>query len=189
VKRYAFCPVCGGRLDQGRPEVDGLGMLLCPTCGFEFWQNSKPAVGAFVIRSIDGRLSVLLTRRGIEPHKGTWDTPGGYLKNGEHPEEGLARELREELGASIVRPRLLTVSIDEYPRDDVAEEARFVLTLFYRCEIQGDAPLLPADDVAEAAWFPLHEPPPPIGFPGTVSALSLLRKSLRPDPAPRPDSG
>jgi len=189
VKRYAFCPVCGARLDRERPAVSGPGMLPCSACGFEFWQNSKPAVGAFVVRTIDGRPSVLLTRRGIEPHKGTWDTPGGYLKNGEHPEEGLARELREELGAAIVRPRLLTVSIDEYPREDVAEEARFVLTLFYRCDIRGDAPLAPADDVAEAAWFPLDEPPPPIGFPGAVSALSFLRESLRRDPVPGPGSG
>ncbi len=164
-------------------------MLACPSCSFEFWQNSKPAVGAFVVRTILGRPSVLLTRRGIEPHKGTWDCPGGYLENGEHPEEGLARELREELGASIDRPRLLTIGIDEYPRDDVAEEARFVLTLFYRCDILGDAPLVPADDVAEAAWFPLDDPSPPIGFTGTVNALSVLMSAIRGEAGPGQRSG
>jgi 8-oxo-dGTP diphosphatase len=164
-------------------------MLVCLSCGFEFWQNSKPAVGALIVRTIHGRPSVLLTRRGIEPHKGAWDCPGGYLENGEHPEAGLARELREELGATIARPRLLNAAIDEYPRDDVVEEARFVLTLFYRCDIEGDAPLVPADDVAEAAWFPLDDLPRRIAFPGMVSALSTLRKSVRQKAAPGPRSG
>jgi 8-oxo-dGTP diphosphatase len=164
-------------------------MLVCTACGFEFWQNSKPTVAALVVRMVDGRPSVLLARRGIEPYKGMWDCPGGYLDNGEHPEAGLARELREELAATIERPRLLSIAIDEYPREDVAEEARFVLTLFYRCDIMGDAPLVPADDVVEAAWFPLHDPPPPIGFPGTVGALSLLRSSIGDQPATGRRSG
>ena len=189
MKQYAFCPVCGGRLDREHQAVPGRGMLVCTSCRFEFWQNSKPAVGAIIVRTMHGRPAVLLTRRGIEPHKGTWDSPGGYLENGEHPEEGLAREVHEELGVAIARLRLLTVAIDQYPRDDVAEEARFVLTLFYRCEILGDATLTSADDVAEAAWFPLHDPPPPIGFAGTVSALSVLKDTLRQEAARGPRSG
>ena len=189
MKQYAFCPVCGGRLDRENQAIPAQSMLMCTSCTFEFWQNSKPAVGALVIRTINERPSVLLTRRGIEPHKGTWDSPGGFLSNGEHPEDGLARELREELGAAIARPRLLTVAIDQYPRDDVAEEARFVLTLFYRCDLQGDAPLVPADDVAEAAWFPLHDPPPSIGFAGTVHALLVLKESLQRETASGPRSG
>jgi len=190
VKQYRFCPVCGGRLDREHQAVPGLAMLVCTACRFEFWQNSKPAVGAFVVRSIDGQPSLLLTRRGIDPYKGMWDTPGGYLENGEHPEAGLARELREELGAAIARPRLLSLAIAEYPREDVAEEARFVLTLYYRCDIVGEGPLVPADDVVEAAWFPLHDPLPQIAFPGAVGpALAALVMSLGEEAAPGARSG
>ncbi len=150
-------------------------MLRCPSCAFEFWQNSKPAVGALIVRTIDGQPHVLLTRRAIDPHKGKWDLPGGYLDNGELPEDGLAREMREELGAEIARPRLFTVGIDEYVREDVSEEARFVLGLYYLCELATEGPLVPADDVAEAAWAPLAGPFMDVAFPSNRAALALLR--------------
>jgi ADP-ribose pyrophosphatase YjhB (NUDIX family) len=177
VTSYKFCPVCGAPRGgaSGAPREPNL--LLCAACGFQFWQNSKPAVGAIVARKIDGRLHVLLARRGIDPYRGMWDLPGGFLENGEHPEHGLARELLEELGVPISRPQLLTVDIDEYPRDDVAEEARFVLSLYYRCEIPEDATLAPADDVTEAAWFPLDQLPDAIAFPSNLGALRAFARS------------
>jgi ADP-ribose pyrophosphatase YjhB (NUDIX family) len=116
-----------------------------------------------------------MTRRGVEPHKGMWDLPGGYLENGELPEDGLARELKEELGTRIDRPRLFMLGIDEYPRDDVAEEARFVLSLYFRCEIPPDARITAADDVAEAGWFPLKHVPSEIAFDSNRRALDELR--------------
>ncbi|HEY9594392.1 MAG TPA: NUDIX domain-containing protein [Spirochaetia bacterium] len=165
MKKYSFCPVCGASLSRAAGEA-APSVLLCPSCGFEFWQNSKPAVAAVVLDERDGRKSLLMTRRAIDPFKGWWDLPGGFLDNGEQPLDGLARELREELGV-VPRgvPTLLGADIDEYPRDDMAEEARFVLSLFYRCELAEDARLSPADDVTEAAWFPLDALPSQIAFP------------------------
>ena len=154
-------------------------MLACSACGFQFWQNSKPAVAAVVVTAIGGTPHVLLTRRGIEPHKGMWDLPGGYLDNGEHPEHGLLRELAEELGTTALNPRLCAVDIDEYPRDDVAEEARFVLSLYYRCDIPPDAVLSPADDVVEAAWFPLSALPDAIAFPSNRRLLAAMQKAAQ----------
>ena len=179
MKRYAFCPVCGAPFDRSRGASAGHGLLTCDACGFEFWQNSKPAVGAVVVRAIGGKPHVLFTRRGIQPHKGMWDLPGGYLDNGEHPEHGLLRELAEELGTTAVNPRLLAVDIDEYHRDDVAEEARFVLSLYYRCDIPPGAVLSPADDVAEAAWFPLSALPDDIAFPSIRRLLAALQKAAQ----------
>ena len=179
MKRYSFCPVCGSPYPPAGSSASAAPNLLwCPSCAFEFWQNSKPAVGALVVRVVDGRPQVLLTRRGIEPHKGMWDLPGGYLENGEEPEAGLARELQEELGTSIARPRLFTMGIDEYPRDDIAAEARFVLSIYYRCEIPADALLTAADDVAEAAWFPLGRPPAAMAFASNRRALEELCAAL-----------
>jgi 8-oxo-dGTP diphosphatase len=153
-------------------------LLTCLACGFEFWQNSKPAVGALVVRAVKGAPHVLLTRRAIDPYKGMWDIPGGYLDNGEQPEEGLSREIREELGAAVLRARLVRTDIDEYPRADVAEEARFVLTLYFRCDIPDDAILVPADDVAEAGWFPLDRLPHDIAFACNQRALAALRETM-----------
>jgi ADP-ribose pyrophosphatase YjhB (NUDIX family) len=154
-------------------------MLLCPSCGFEFWQNSKPAVAAVVIQTRDARPHLLLTKRGIEPYKGQWDLPGGFLNNGEQPVDGLTRELDEELGVRpSLPPALIHADIEEYPRDDMAAEARFVLSLFYRCDLPEGTLLVPADDVVEAAWFPLDALPADIAFPVNrrfIEGLAPLR--------------
>jgi ADP-ribose pyrophosphatase YjhB (NUDIX family) len=136
-------------------------------------------VGALVIRVIEGKPQVLLTRRGIEPRKGMWDVPGGFLDNGELPEAGLARELDEELGVGIARPRLFSLGIDEYPAESAAREARFVLSLYYRCDIPPDSRIAAADDVAEAAWFPLDDLPAPLAFASNQRALVELLLAWR----------
>ncbi|MGA2639491.1 MAG: NUDIX hydrolase [Spirochaetia bacterium] len=146
-------------------------------------------MSACVVRVVDALPQVLLTRRGIDPHKGMWDFPGGYLENGELPEAGLARELEEELGVRIARPRLFSLGIDEYPRDDVAEEARFVLSIYYRCDIPADVPLAAADDVAEAAWFPLNQPPGRMAFVSNRRALDELRAAWEAESRQAPASG
>ena len=175
MKRYSFCPVCGSAYPVTAPGAPVPGRLFCASCGFEFWQNSKPAVAALIVRLVGGLPEILLSRRGIEPHKGTWDCPGGFLHNGELPEDGLAREMKEELGTLIAKPRLFTVGIDEYPRDDIAEEARFVLSLYYTCELPPNASPSAADDVAEARWFPLSNSPANIAFESIRRALHELQ--------------
>ncbi|HET6452418.1 MAG TPA: NUDIX domain-containing protein [Spirochaetia bacterium] len=176
MKRYSFCPVCGVRYaDTARVDES---LLECAACGFLFWQNSKPAVGAIVTRARDGITEVLLTRRGVPPHRGSWDLPGGFLSNGEHPELGVARELREELQVASVRNlRLVGTGIVEYRRDDQAEEARFALPMYYRCEIDTDR-LTASDDVAEVRWYPLEHLPPDMAFPSDVAALAAFARSL-----------
>ncbi len=52
-----------------------------------------------VIFGFDGtKLRVLLVQRGIEPFKGRWAFPGGFMKMDESAEEGALRELQEETG-------------------------------------------------------------------------------------------
>jgi NAD+ diphosphatase len=178
VTHYSFCPVCAAALDRPGEPVSARVVYTCRKCGFEFWQNSKPAVAAVVTRVVAGVPHLLFTRRGIDPHKGKWDLPGGYLKNGEPPEVGLAREMQEELGIAISGLRLLAAGIEEYPRQDVAEEARFVLGLFYRCEIPADAALRPDDDVAEARWFPLGSLPSEMAWAADRRAIDILVRDL-----------
>jgi ADP-ribose pyrophosphatase YjhB (NUDIX family) len=204
VKRYSHCPVCGSPYGETRaPVASGVpggasdeastvlppSLLLCRSCGFHFWQNSKPAVGALVTRTRNGRPEILLSRRGIEPYKGMWDFPGGFLSNGETPEDGLARELREELNVQVHRPRLFSLAIDEYPAEEVAEEARFVLSIFYRCEIEPDGKLTASDDVAEVRWFPLEHPPAQIAFRSNVQTLRDLLRALSEESGQRRPSG
>ena len=79
------------------PEGDNREREVCADCGYVAYENPKVVVGSVV--SADGR--VLMCRRAIEPRKGFWTLPAGYLELGETLEEGAAREAREEAEAMI----------------------------------------------------------------------------------------
>ena len=174
---YSYCPVCGGglvRLPPGNTSSPD-DLRTCGSCGYEFWQNSKPCVSAVIVRADGQEQYILLTRRAIEPYRGCWDVPGGYLHNGEPPEQGLARELAEELSVPLLRPCLADIEIDEYLRADVPREARFTFNVFYLCTLPADIEPKPADDVTEARWFPLSEVPLGLAFPSNNRVLARLR--------------
>ena len=100
------------------------------------------------------RLQVLLIERGIEPYKGHWAFPGGFLKMDETAEEGAKRELKEETGlADAYIQQLYTFSNpDRDPRERVITIAYYALVKIQ--EVKG------GDDAASARWFPLDEIPP-----------------------------
>ena len=89
----------------GVPDGDTRERLVCSTCGHVDYRNPKVVVGSVVSRA--GR--VLLCRRAIEPRRGFWTLPAGYLELDETPEEGAQREAAEEAGAAIVTDGLLAV--------------------------------------------------------------------------------
>ena len=89
---WRVCPRCAHEL-----EKRDRGHLACPACGSAYWANSAPAVQGLLVR--DGR--VLIGRRKIEPRKGYWDLPGGFLEEGEDPLAGLRREFLEETGLEV----------------------------------------------------------------------------------------
>lgn len=159
-----FCQMCARRLRAVRDG--GRRRLRCPRCGWTFYDNAVPAAVAV----ITGRGRILLTRRALPPYAGTWDVPGGFLESGELPESALRRELREELGVAVRRAALIGFVVDRYgPRGFP------VLTIVYRVALGGTR-VRPADDVAEARWFPEGQVPfREIAFP---SLRRLLRRYL-----------
>ena len=87
------------------PDGDSLARRVCDHCGFVAYENPKIVVGS-VVRFED---RILLCRRAIEPGRGRWTIPAGYLELNETPDEGAAREAFEEAGARIEIARLLAV--------------------------------------------------------------------------------
>ena len=120
------------------------------------YKYPHPAVTtACVIFGFNGeRLQVLLIERGIEPFKGRWAFPGGFLKMDETAEEGAKRELKEETGLeNAYIQQLHTFSApNRDPRERVITIAYYALVKIQ--EVKG------GDDAASARWFPLDEIPP-----------------------------
>ncbi len=104
------------------PEGDNRERDVCADCGFVSYQNPKVVVGAVVVA--DGR--VLMCRRAIEPRKGFWTLPAGYMELGETLEEGAALEALEEAEAVIAIEGILGVfSIARISQVQVIFRARF----------------------------------------------------------------
>ena len=109
---------------------------------------------------------VLLALRAHDPRAGQWDLPGGYLEEGEHPEEGVRRELREEAGVEVAIDRLIGLYIDETGY----ATGGHTLNCHYLCHITDGFPT-PNDDVEELRWFAADALPEQIAFDNARAAL------------------
>jgi ADP-ribose pyrophosphatase YjhB (NUDIX family) len=98
-------PPPAGPVNRKVPEGDNRERLVCDSCGFILYSNPKVVVGAVVAH--DDR--VLLCRRAIDPRRGFWTIPAGYLELNESTAEGAMREAREEACADIAIDSLLAV--------------------------------------------------------------------------------
>ena len=87
------------------PDGDDRERLTCPDCGYIAYENPKMVAGAVV--TVGDKF--LLCLRAIEPRKGYWTLPAGYLELHETPEEGAKREAWEEARARIAIDALLAV--------------------------------------------------------------------------------
>jgi ADP-ribose pyrophosphatase YjhB (NUDIX family) len=144
---WEWCPRCRTGLDGDEAKVE------CPSCGFVHYGSSKATAGALCVDE-EGR--VLLGRRRAEPFVGRWDILGGFLEEGEHPLDGMRRELHEETGLEVEPVEFLGAWMDHYGGDP---DAQATLNLYWTARAVAGEPV-PADDVSELAWFE------PDGLPG-----------------------
>lgn len=93
------------RFQRRTPEGEDRERLICGECGFVAYENPKIVVGSLV--SEGGR--ILLCRRAIEPRRGFWTLPAGYMELGETVEEGAAREAWEEARVKLALQGILAV--------------------------------------------------------------------------------
>jgi ADP-ribose pyrophosphatase YjhB (NUDIX family) len=97
-----YCSECATPVQWQIPAGDNRPRHVCPGCGLIHYRNPKLVVGTLP----EWRDRLLLCRRAIEPRRGLWTLPAGFLENGETAWQGAARETLEEAGARV-RPLAL----------------------------------------------------------------------------------
>jgi ADP-ribose pyrophosphatase YjhB (NUDIX family) len=149
------------------PEGDNRERMVCADCGHVAYENPKVVVGAVVVSGD----RVLMCRRAIEPRRGFWTLPAGYMELGETLEEGAAREALEEAEAVIAIDGILGVfSIARIGQVQVIFRAHFAEP--------GPPRFGPGEESLEVRLFGLNEIPwEDIAFPSVHWALNAWREA------------
>jgi len=146
------------------PEGEDRERLTCAECGFIAYENPKVVTGSVVVH----QGSVLLCRRAIEPRRGFWTIPAGYLELGETVEEGARREAREEALAEIALDGVLALySIARIGQVQVLFRARLATPRF--------APGVESLEVKLFAWDEI--PWADLAFPSVHWVLRAWREA------------
>lgn len=104
--RVRFCSNCGSdNIIEEVPEGDNRERVICADCRFIHYSNPRIVAGCLPL----WQNRVLLCRRDIEPRRGFWNLPCGYLEDGETVAEGATREVFEEARAEVHIEQLQTV--------------------------------------------------------------------------------
>lgn len=143
---FKFCPLCGASLKQG--ILNNKKREYCPECEFINYKNPLPSAGIIAIR--EGK--VLLIKRGIEPGKGFWVPPSGFVESGETPEDACLRELKEETGMTGEVKKIIGTWLEK------TETYGDVIVMIYLVEIKSGE-LKPGDDAEDARFFELEKTP------------------------------
>lgn len=148
------------------PEGHNRERLICADCGHIAYDNPKVVIGSVIVAGD----AVLMCRRAIEPRRGFWTLPAGYLEHGETLEEGATREAWEEAQAAIVLDGILGVfTISRIGQVQVIFRARFAHPLPHFAA--GPESL----EVALFAWPDI--PRDEVAFPSVHWALEAWRSS------------
>lgn len=164
IEAFSYCPCCAHTLSK-----ESSVLLQCPQCSFRFYQSPKPAV-AVLIKNSKGEL--LLSRRNIEPHKGTLELPGGFVDPDETFEKAIIREVFEELGIHIQKSDLhyFTSVTGDYVYQDITYKVVFPV---YSITLE-ETPTFKQDEreIQNIAFYPTKEiDPEHIGLMGDREAV------------------
>lgn len=145
ARSIQHCRACGAAVTYTVPADDNRPRAVCTVCATIHYENPLNVVGTVPVWGEQ----VLLCRRNIEPRRGLWTLPAGFMELGETTAEGAQRETIEEAGAHIELQGLFAVL-------NVVRAGQ--VHLFYRARML-DTHLDPGPETIEARLFMEHEVP------------------------------
>jgi ADP-ribose pyrophosphatase YjhB (NUDIX family) len=163
------CSRCGGSLCLGPLPGEDRERLACEACGHITYVNPRLVVTTLPITEAG---DVMLLRRGIEPGRGLWAQPGGFMEIDETVDAGAVRETLEETGL-VVEPREI---IGLYTRPEAA-----IVVVAFAARIVGGAPTATHEALEVRPFAPEAIPWPDLAFRTTEWALRDWVRRVRPD--------
>lgn len=160
---YQFCPFCGKELEIEKEEDKE--RKFCSSCKWTYYPHVAGSAEAIIIRE----QRILLVKRNREPYKGTWMFPAGFVDYGEHPQETVTREIKEETGLKAKSMKLFKVLQSE---DDPRSPGHFLF--FYKVKVTGSKLKTDKEENQEIGWFDLKSPPI-IGWESHKYIMKMLR--------------
>ena len=138
---YHFCLRCGGKLKSVSEYV-----LQCKNCKFKVYINPVPCNGVIIENA---KRDIMLVKRKVEPKKGYWDLPGGFIQPNENLEESVKREIKEELNINVSVEKIVGIYNDTYEFQNV-----ILPTLGVIVSVTTDSDkFTPADDISSYKFF------------------------------------
>ena len=147
MKKY--CHLCGSKYIENKTQPQ-----VCSGCKNKSYNNASPTVDILLF---DEQGRALIAERGIEPAKGRYDLPGGFVDYGETFEEALAREVKEELNLTLddfSNPVFVQSQVADYT---FSKETKQVLGCTFAAKLLTAKSITPHDDVASVRFVSLDE--------------------------------
>jgi 8-oxo-dGTP diphosphatase len=137
-------------------------------------------VDSVVFGYAEGELKVALIERKIDPFKGMWAIPGGFMEGNETVEETALRELKEETGLENIYLEQFHV-FSAHGRDP---RGRTIMVAFFALIDSEKYQMVASEDALEAKWWPAYDIPPLAFLQDAVyiKALEALRNALKTRP-------
>jgi mutator protein MutT len=134
-----FCPFCG----SSHFPWDGIKCHICEDCHHKLYTNE---VGATIALIKNDKDELLFTVRRSDPAKGMLDLPGGFIDLGETAEDGVRREVKEELNLVVNDLKFFGTFPNTYSFGGLTY---FTIDIVFECKVESFAPLKANDDVID----------------------------------------
>ncbi|MFH1552081.1 MAG: NUDIX hydrolase [Candidatus Omnitrophota bacterium] len=148
MKDYKFCPICGASGLESK-KIEDRNRMICGKCGWIDYRNPIPVIACLVSNS---KGELLLIKRNVEPSRGRWALPGGFIEVGETLQEAGCRELCEETGLESKPGRLVGAHMQK------SQMYGFVLVVGMVFTVENED-IRPGDDAADAKFIPAEDIP------------------------------
>ena len=160
-ENFVYCPRCATLLDT--KLIQGKWRRVCTACNYIHFVDPKVGVGVVVLQN--GKL--LLVRRTMNPERGKWSIPAGYVDYGDDPRQTAVREAFEETNLQVTIEKLVNIYYNP------PSEGGATIFIVYQAQVLGGH--LQAGDDADAADFFALDELPVLAFASTHAIIQQLR--------------